>query len=85
MIRQIKEAIAEENRKEIIERLRKGREERARKGQMSGGNLSYGYARQQRRIQVVPEEAEGIRVIFALHGHGWKDQKIADTLVRCHS
>jgi site-specific DNA recombinase len=38
LIRQIKEAIAEENRKEIIERLKKGREERIRKGRMAGGS-----------------------------------------------
>lgn len=80
LIRQIHEVIAEDNRKEIIERLKKGREERVRKGQMSGGNVAYGYRRQQGRIQVVPEEAEIIRHIFALHARGVKDHKIADTL-----
>jgi site-specific DNA recombinase len=43
LIRQIFEAIAEENRKEIIERLFKGRQERVRKGLFPGGNLPYGY------------------------------------------
>ena len=37
LIRQIREAIAEENRKDIIERLWKGRQERARRGLPSGG------------------------------------------------
>jgi len=45
LIRQIREAIAEENRKEIIDRLKKGREERVRKGKMAGGTLPYGYSR----------------------------------------
>ena len=39
LIRQIREAIAEDNRKEIIERLLKGRQERVRKGRAPGGNL----------------------------------------------
>lgn len=80
LIRQIKEAIAEENRKEIIERLKKGREERARKGQMSGGTVAYGYARQHGDVQIVAEEAEVIRLIFALHAQGLRDQAIARTL-----
>src|SRR5262249_44283265 len=37
LIRQIREAIAEDNRKEIIERLWKGRQERVRKGKVPGG------------------------------------------------
>lgn len=43
LIRQIREAIAEENRKEIIGRLWNGRQERVRKGQFPGGNLPYRY------------------------------------------
>jgi len=80
LIRQIKAAIAEENRKEIIERLKKGREERARKGKMSGGVLSYGYARNNGGIKIIAEEAEIVRTIFALNEQGLKDQEIADTL-----
>ena len=45
LVRQIREAIAEENRKEIIERLWKGRRERVRKGLPPGGNVPYGYRR----------------------------------------
>src|ERR1041384_3765161 len=41
LIRQIREAIAEDNRKEIIERLWKGRQERIRKGKAPGGNVPY--------------------------------------------
>ena len=41
LLRQIRKAIAEENRKEIIERLKKGREERTLKGKMAGGTLPY--------------------------------------------
>src|SRR5689334_415905 len=45
LLRQIREAIAEDNRKEIIERLWKGRQERVRKGNTPGGNAPYGYRR----------------------------------------
>lgn len=80
LIRQIKEAIAEENRKDIIERLKKGREERIRKGLMPGGTLPYGYARQGREIKQNPHEAEVVRLIFHLRGQHDSGQEIADRL-----
>lgn len=80
LIRQIKEAIAEENRKEIIERLKKGREERVRKGCMAGGTLPYGYMRQGREIKKNPLEEEIIKVIYALSGQNKTCGKIADCL-----
>lgn len=66
LIRQIKAAIAEENRKEIIERLKKGREERIRKGLMAGGTLPYGYTRYGREIKKNPWEVEIVEQIFSL-------------------
>ncbi|MDP3779312.1 MAG: recombinase family protein [bacterium] len=80
LMRQIKAAIAEENRKEIIERLRKGREERARKGNVSGGNLSYGYMRVNGKAQVDPKEAQIVRKMYALSDQGLFEQEIADTI-----
>jgi site-specific DNA recombinase len=80
LIRQIKEAIAEENRKEIIERLKKGREERARKGRMAGGTLPYGYMRNSREIKKDPHEAEIVKTIFALKRQNNSGQEIADQL-----
>jgi len=65
LIRQIREAIAEENRKEIIERLKKGREERIRKGKMAGGTLPYGYLRTEKDITKNPHEVEIVRLIFS--------------------
>lgn len=75
LIRQIKEAIAEENRKEIIDRLKKGREERIRKGKMAGGTLPYGYMRNSKEIKKNPHEAEIVRLIFNLASEtksGWQ-------------
>jgi DNA invertase Pin-like site-specific DNA recombinase len=66
LIRQIKEAIAEENRKEIIERLKKGREERVRKGKMAGGTLPYGYLRNSKEVKKNPKEVKIVKTIFAL-------------------
>ena len=80
LIRQIREAIAEENRKEIIERLKKGREERIRKGLMAGGTLPYGYARQGRKIKQNSQEVEIVRLIFQLKAQYKSGQQIADRL-----
>ena len=80
LIRQIREAIAEENRKEIIERLKKGREERIRKGLMAGGTLPYGYARQGRKIKQNSQEVEIVRLIFQLKAQYKSGQQIANCL-----
>jgi len=80
LIRQIKEAIAEENRKEIIERLKKGREERVRKGSMAGGNIPYGYMRQGKEIKINQQEAEVVKEIFPLSELGRNCGEIAACL-----
>jgi site-specific DNA recombinase len=82
LIRQIKEAIAEENRKEIIERLKKGREERVRKGKMAGGTLPYGYMRNGKDIKKNPQEAEIVKLIFSLAFEGKSGWDIANHLNR---
>jgi site-specific DNA recombinase len=80
LIRQIKEAIAEENRKEIIERLKKGREERVRRGKFPGGTLPYGYMRNSKEIKKNPREAEIVRMIFSLSDQAKSGQEIANRL-----
>ncbi len=80
LIRQIKEAIAEENRKEIIDRLKKGREERIRKGKMAGGTLPYGYTRTGKGTKINSDEAEIVRVIFSFDRQSKSCQAIADYL-----
>ncbi|MBI1912125.1 MAG: recombinase family protein [Deltaproteobacteria bacterium] len=80
LMRQILAAVAEENRRGIIERLLKGRQERVRKGRFPGGNLPYGYMRDNKRVVINPSEAELIRMIFSLEVDGYKGQKIADEL-----
>jgi len=64
LIRQIREAIAEDNRKEIIERLWKGRQERVRKGKSPGGTVPYGYRRDGRSIVPDSQEANVVRMVF---------------------
>jgi site-specific DNA recombinase len=64
LIRQIREAIAEENRKDIIERLWKGRQERVRRGLPPGGNAPYGFTRSGKDLVLNPSEATAIRIIF---------------------
>jgi DNA invertase Pin-like site-specific DNA recombinase len=80
LIRQIREAIAEENRKEIIERLWKGRRERVHAGQPAGGMVPYGYRR--RRGRFVPEKKGSTIVIriFELAGKGVSSSQIEKDL-----
>ena len=74
-IRQIRGAIAEENRKETIERLWKGRQERVRRGLPPGGNVPYGYRRTAHGLVVDDAESEVVRMIFALAE--WEERKSA--------
>lgn len=80
LIRQIREAIAEDNRKEIIERLCKGRQERVRRGNVPGGTAPYGYVRVQKRLVENTAEALVIRTIFELSGLGYSSSEIAKEL-----
>jgi site-specific DNA recombinase len=82
LIRQIREAIAEENRKEIIDRLWKGRRERVRNGRPAGGMVPYGYRRRQKRFVPHPVESEIIKIIFSLHASGSSGTEIARDLNR---
>jgi site-specific DNA recombinase len=80
MIRQIREAIAEENRKDIIERLWKGRQARVKRGHPPGGNLAYGYRRDGKRIVLDTLEAEIVRMVFELADRGMSGSEIAAEL-----
>ena len=80
LIRQIMEAIAEENRKDIIERLLKGRQERVRNGLFPGGNLPYGYTRKGKTVQIQRYEARLVNRIFVLGSQQYTGQAIADDL-----
>lgn len=80
LIRQIMEAIAEENRRDIIERLWKGRQERVRKGLPPGGNTPYGYVREDKEIKINSEEAEIVRKIYVLAEAGKTGKAIAGDL-----
>jgi site-specific DNA recombinase len=80
MLRQIREVIAEENRRDIIERLLKGRQERVRRGLPPGGNVAYGYRRDGNRITSDTLEAQAVRVIFELSDDGVGRSLIASAL-----
>src|SRR5713101_9324726 len=80
LIRQIREAIAEENRKDIIERLWKGRQERVRRGLPPGGNVPYGYRRIAKALVIDPAEATIVRTVFELAERGETPSAIARIL-----
>jgi site-specific DNA recombinase len=80
LMRQIREAIAEDDRKEIIDRLWKGRRERVRNGKPAGGTVPYGYRR--RKGGFVPHSIESaiVRRIFELRGAGVSGTQVANDL-----
>lgn len=80
LLRQIREAIAEENRKEIVERLLKGRQERVRKGCYPGGNVPYGYRLEGKTLIPHAVEAEVVRDIIRLVRHGMPVREIERVL-----
>ena len=80
MLRQIREVIAEENRKDIIERLWKGRQERVRRGLPPGGNVGYGYRRDGRQVVLDSSEAAVVRAIFESADRGLHVAAIAASL-----
>jgi site-specific DNA recombinase len=80
LIRQIREAIAEENRKDIIERLWKGRQERVRRGLFPGGNVPYGFRRSGNGLELDEAEAKTVRMIFALSEVGQGATAVARAL-----
>jgi site-specific DNA recombinase len=80
LIRQIREASAEENRKDIIERLWKGRQERVRRGLPPGGNVPYGYRRNENGLEIHPSEAKIVRRIFGLAANIEPAARIAEIL-----
>ena len=82
LIRQIREAIAEENRKDIIERLWKGRQERVRRGLPPGGNVPYGYSRNGKGLVIDEAEAAAVRVVFERTTRGHSRGEIAQALNR---
>jgi site-specific DNA recombinase len=82
LIRQIREAIAEENRKDIIERLWKGRQERVRRGLLPGGTVPYGFRRNGKTLEIDEAEAQTVKAIFELaeqrHGAGTIAQRLSE-------
>jgi len=80
LVRQIREAIAEENRKDIIERLWKGRQERVRRGSPPGGNVPYGFRRQNKGFVVAPQEVELVLSILELASSGKSASEVARRL-----
>jgi site-specific DNA recombinase len=80
LIRQIREAIAEDNRKDIIERLWKGRQARVRMGKPPGGNVAYGFRRVGKDLTTDPGEAAMVQAIYELAARGQSGSAIARVL-----
>ena len=71
---------AEQERANITRRTQAGRVLKASRGGYSGGRAPYGYTVKNKRLVVVPEEAEAVREIFKMHERGCTLQAIADEM-----
>lgn len=81
LMRQVNEAMAEVNRKQIIDKLWKGRQARVRKGLFPGGNVPYGFRRQgKKKLVRYPAEVETVQMILELQGRGRTRSGIAESL-----
>lgn len=70
LIRQILKAIGEDNRRDIIERIWKERQERVKKGCFPGGNTPYGYKRKGKHFATNLGKAEVILHIYSRRSRG---------------
>ena len=73
---------AEQERANITRRTSAGRTVKAAKGGYSGGKAPYGYKVENKRLVVVPEEAEAVRDIFKMREEGRTLQEITDEMNR---
>lgn len=74
-------SMAAMEREEIKERTLLGRKAKAQQGGFAGGKAPYGYRRDKEGgLAIVPEEAEIVRRIFALHKQGLGTKAIAARL-----
>lgn len=72
--------VAEQERNNITKRTMGGRAVKASKGGYAGGRAPYGYKVMDRRLVVVPDEAETVRKIFEMRNFGSTYQQIVDEL-----
>ena len=72
--------VAEMERENITKRTSSGRKVKASKGGYSGGRPPYGYAPQNGKLVIVPEEAEVVKFVIDAKDSGKTFQYICDTL-----
>ena len=74
---------AEWERDTFIQRSQLGLRKAIEKGKYSGGIVAYGYAVNEGRLVIQPEEAEVVRLVFRLcTERGWSTIRIAEELTR---
>lgn len=73
--------VAEQERKNIMVRTSRGRYAKALTGGHASGIANYGYKLVDKRLVVVPEEAEVIRLVFKLRDAGMTMAQIATYLI----
>ena len=74
--------VAEMERENITKRTSMGRNVKAERGGYSGGQAPYGYKVEDKKLVVVPEEADAVRDIFKMYDNKETLQSIADEMNR---
>lgn len=72
--------VAEMERENITKRTSHGREVKASKGGFSGGRPPYGYEVVDKKLIIIPEEAQAVRDIFKMRDEGVTLADIADEM-----
>ena len=72
--------LAEMDRSNIVERMKKGKEELRKKKGWTGGILPYGYKMVEKEITIHEKEAHILRFIFEKHELGMRPGEIAKTM-----
>lgn len=73
-------SVAQYQREELAENVKMGMTQRAKEGKWNGGRV-LGYRSKNKRLEIIPEEAETIKLIFNKYVHeNWGTKKIANHL-----
>ena len=80
LLENVYNGLAEYYSAELSEKVLRGRKENRKKGLFCGGHIPYGYKSIDRKLHIVPEEAEAVRFIFDQYGHGVTVAKIIEQL-----
>lgn len=78
--RSLLQFVAEQERRNIMNRTMSGKRIKAESGGYAGGRVAFGYKSDHGYLEIEPKEAETVRKIFELHEAGWSLRNIAEAI-----